>query len=146
MNALQWLFGALLAGSVAYTVLGYRHKYGALSGKSRLFRTVGLVLMDLLLLTVLMFFSTDWDAMLYKVGVSTEDSAARVLLSKGLYFATWMLLSVLTVGCAALDSLENFSVYRRQRREALDQMVQETIAASVARRTAGQSDMPTSTP
>ena len=140
MNLFQWLFGGLLAASLAYTVWGYQRKYGALSGKSRLFRTVGLVLLNLLLVSVVTYFGTDWDAMLYKIGVPTEQNARIVLLSKGLYFSTWLLLSVLTLGCAGLDSLENFSIYRKQRREALDEMVGAAIAASAAKHAARQGD------
>lgn len=136
MNAFQWLFGLLLAAAVAYTVWGYPHKYGALSGKSRLFRTVGIVLIDLLLLTVLMYFSTDWKAMQYRIGVPSQDSTRLVKASQLLYGTTWVLLSVLIVGTAGLDSLENFTIYRKKRREALDQMIQEAVAASQAKRAA----------
>ena len=117
MNVFVWLWGTLLAAALFYTVWGYGRKYGALSGKSRLFRTVGIVLLDLLLATVVIFFATDWDAMRYRVGTPSQQASQLVVLSQGLYFATWLLLSVLIVGCASLDSLENYSIYRKQRRE-----------------------------
>jgi hypothetical protein len=39
----------------------------------------------------------------------------------------------LLVGIAGLDSLENFTIYRKQRREAVDEMIQEAVAASRAK-------------
>ena len=137
MNLFQVFFGALLAGSVGYTVWGYSRKYGALSGKSRLFRMVGLVLINLLLLTVLMYFSTDWNAMRYRIGIPSQTSSRLVLASQALYGTTWVLLSVLAVGTAGLDSLENFSIYRKKRREVLDEMIQEAISSSREKRAAG---------
>ena len=136
MNVFAWLWGTLLAAALSYTVWGYGKKYGALSGKSRLFRTVGMILLDLLLTTVVVYFCTDWNAMRYRIGTPSEQAAQLVALSQGLYFATWFLVSVLILGCAGLDSLENFSIYRKQRREALDELVAGAIAASVAKREA----------
>jgi len=136
MNVFQWGFGALLAGTIAYTVWGYPRKYGALSGKSRLFRTVGIVLANLFLITVLLYFSTDWDAMRYRIGVPTQDSARLVRASQLLYGVTWVMLSILLVGIAGLDSLENYTVYRKRRREAVDELIQEAVAASQAKRAA----------
>lgn len=134
MNVFQWVFGALLAGTVGYTIWGYPRKYGALSGKSRLFRTVGMVLANLLLLTVFLYFSTDWTAMKYRIGVPSQDSARLVKASQLLYGTTWVLLATLLVGTAGLDSLENFTIYRKRRREAVDEMIQEAVAASQAKR------------
>lgn len=136
MNVFQWVFGALLAGTVGYTIWGYPRKYGALSGKSRLFRTLGLVLVNLLVFTVFLYFSTDWNAMQYRIGVPSQDSARLVKASQLLYGVTWVLLTILLVGVAGLDSLENFTIYRRQRREAVDEMIQDAIAASQAKRAA----------
>ncbi len=136
MNVFQWGFGALLAGTVAYTVWGYPRKYGAMSGKSRLFRTVGIVLANLFLLTVLLYFSTDWNAMQYRIGVPSQDSARLVKASQLLYGVTWVMLSILLVGIAALDSLENFTVYRKIRREAVEEMIRDAVAAGQAKRAA----------
>lgn len=134
MNVFQWVFGALLAGTVGYTIWGYPRKYGALSGKSRLFRTVGMVLANLLLLTVFLYFSTDWTAMKYRIGVPSQDSERLVKASQLLYGTTWVLLATLLVGTAGLDSLENFTIYRKRRREAVDEMIQEAVAANQAKR------------
>lgn len=136
MSLFQWVFGGLLAIALAATVWGYPHKYGALSGRSRLFRTVGVVLIDLLLITVLMYFSTDWTAMKYRVGMTSSDALKLVAASQALYLVTWVIIMIWSVGMGLLDALENFSVYRRQRRQALDEMIQEAIAASQAKRLA----------
>jgi peptidoglycan biosynthesis protein MviN/MurJ (putative lipid II flippase) len=136
MNLFQWVFGGLLAVALVVTVWGYPRKYGALSGRSRLFRTVGILLLDLLLITIVMYFSTDWLAMRFRVGIETEKNIQLIAASKLLYFTTWVIITILTLGMGMLDALENFTVYRKQRREALDDMIQDAIAASQAKRLA----------
>ena len=136
MNPLQWVFGGLLVVALAATVWGYPHKYGALSGRSRLFRTVGILLLDLLLITIVMYLSTDWIAMKYQVGRSASDSLKLIAASRLLYFTTWVIITILTLGMGMLDALENFTVYRKQRRQALDDMIQDAIAASQAKKLA----------
>ena len=63
MLTAQIVLGLCLLGALTYTVLAYPNKYGALSGRSRLFRTVGLFLLDVLLALVLMYTFID-----FKVG------------------------------------------------------------------------------
>jgi len=136
MNPLQSLFSILLGIGVVYTVWGYPRKYGALSGRSRLFRTIGLVLINLLLITLLIFASTDWNEQLYHVGSIPENARRMVKISQLLYYVTWLILGLFLLGVAMLDGLENFTIYRRQRREALENMIAEAVAAQKQKRVA----------
>lgn len=134
MNALQLIFGILFGISAVYTVWGFPRKYGALSGRSRLFRTIGMVLINLLLVTLVIFFSTDWNGQLYQVGVDPARARYMVKISQLLYFVTWLLMGVFLMGVALFDSLENFTLYRRQRREALEKMIADAVAVQQQKR------------
>src|SRR5205085_87219 len=109
MNPLQILFGFLVALAAWGTVWGYPRKYGALSGRSRLFRMVGVLLLDLLVITLLIFVSTNWEAQMFRVGIKPTDAKNIVHASQLLYFTTWLLIGLLLLGVAMLDWLENFT-------------------------------------
>lgn len=116
MTAMQFILGILLAAALGYTVIGYPHKYGALTGRSRLFRTVGLCVIDLLL--VLGFFGTFAD---FRTGVDPRLAQVRYLL----YLLSCLTLLLTLPLIAALDALEVYSVARRERREYLNKIVEE---------------------
>lgn len=129
MNPLQMLFGALLAVSVLVTVLGYRRKYGALSGRSRLFRTAGMGMINLLLVVLMVFFGMNRQEMLAAGGDPRVFALRQVVM---LLVITFLILSL--VGLAALDVLENVVVYRRERRQAFQQMIRDEIEAQAQKR------------
>lgn len=129
MNPLQMLFGALLAVSVLVTVLGFRRKYGALSGRSRLFRTAGMGIINLLLVVLIVFFGMDKQATL-AAGGDPRVFALRTLIL--LLVITFLILSL--VGLVALDALENIVVYRRERRQAFQQMIRDEIESQARKR------------
>ncbi len=119
MNAASVIAGLLFASACAYTVVAYPNKYGALTGRSRLFRTAGLFLLDLLLGLVLLGVSLDW--------TPPADPALRRALVFRLFALTlacvFLALSLLCV--AALDWLEIQVVIRRSRRDVLVKMAEE---------------------
>ena len=116
MTAMQIFLGMVLAAALGYTVLGYPGKYGALTGRSRLFRTVGLCIFDLLL--ILLFLGAFVD---FNEGVVERVAAIRRLL----YLMSCVTLTLTLPLIAALDALESYSSVRRERREFLNKLVEE---------------------
>ena len=115
MQAPQIILAVLLGGAVLYTVFGYRSRYGALSGRSRLFRTLGLVIMDLLFaLSLMWFFIPFGDG---KLG------AVRNLL----YISSCVILALALLCIAMLDALETIVTARREERNFVRQILQEEI-------------------
>jgi hypothetical protein len=113
MSLAQIVLALVLAAACAYTVAGYPRRYGALSGRSRLFRTVGLFLLDLLLFLVLlgtMISFTD----LERPRVGALRAVAYLLA------CVFLLFSVICI--ALLDWLESLVAYRRAHREMLHRM------------------------
>ena len=115
MQAPQIILAVLLAGAVLYTVLGYPHRYGALSGRSRLFRTLGLVIIDLLLALVLMWFFINFG--------DSKIGAVRQLF----YILSCVILALALLCIAALDSLETIVAARREESKFVRQVLQEEI-------------------
>lgn len=115
MQAPQILLAVLLGGSVLYTVFGYRHRYGALSGRSRLFRTLGLMVMDLLLALSLMWFFIPF------------GDGRLGLARQGFYIASCVVLVLALLCIAMLDALETIVAARREERNFVRQILQEEI-------------------
>jgi hypothetical protein len=116
MTGAQIILGILLLIAVGYTILGYPNKYGALTGRSRLYRTVGLLIIDLLLMLVLMGTLIDfYDGVTKNVG----------LLRQAFYWSSCLLLGLMLPLVAALDALESFVAVRREKREFLEKIVRE---------------------
>ena len=116
MNAFQVILALLFAASCAYTVLGYPSRYGALSGRSRLFRTVGLFLLNLLLGLVLLYTFID-----FKVGASDRAAALRAII----YLLACIFLGLSLMCIAVLDWLESLVAYRNAQRDILYKMARE---------------------
>ena len=115
MTAAQVVLGLLFVGACVYTIVGYPKRYGALSGRSRLFRTAGLFLLDLLLLLVLM-----------RAFLVFEESRLGALRSALYWFSClFMALSLLCI--ALLDALESYVTVRREQRAILQKAIQEEI-------------------
>jgi hypothetical protein len=127
MTPAQIGLAVLLVGAMLYTVYGYPHHYGALTGRSRLFRTVGLVVIDLLLVLVLMGMSID-----FKADVTPQIAVLRAAL----YWGACVILGLSLPCIALLDALESYTAVRREKRDFMQQMIQEEIEKVQAR--AGQ--------
>ena len=115
MQAPQIILAVLLVGAVLYTVFGYRSRYGALSGRSRLFRTLGLVVMDLLLALSLMWFFIPF------------GDGRLGLARQGFYIASCVVLVLALLCIALLDALETIVAARREERSFVRQILQEEI-------------------
>ena len=118
MNQVQLILAGLLGVSALVTIFGYSRKYFALSGRSRLFRTVGLVIINLLFVTLIAFCGTDWKAI-------ANPTEAKIRAA--IYLALFGLMTISLFLLASLDVLESLVVYRRERREAMQQMVTEVV-------------------
>ena len=124
MDNTQITLTALLTLAVGYAVWGYPRKYGALSGRSRLYRTAGIGVIILLLLFVLIGVSTDFYA-----GVDRRAAGLR-------QFAHWMAVLLLALSIpliALLDALETSVTGRREKRALLEGMIREEIERAQAR-------------
>ena len=116
MNAAQIILALLFAASCAYTVLGYPGRYGALTGRSRLFRTVGLFLLNLLLGLVLLGTFLD-----FRANASDRVAALRALL----YGSACIFLALSLMCIALLDWLELLVAYRRAQRDIVYKIIQD---------------------
>ncbi len=113
MSPVQILVALLFVVVCAYTVLGYPKGYGALSGRSRLFRTVGLFLLDLLLgLVLLGTFIEFADPLRPRLGP----------LRAFAYMLACVFLALSLVCIALLDWLESLVAYRRAHRDLIYRM------------------------
>lgn len=118
MTGAQIALWLALAVAVAYTVLAYPNKYGALTGRSRLYRTVGLCIIDLLLMLVLMGTYIDF----------FHEVTRRVgLIRQVFYWSSCLVLGLSLPLVAALDALESYSAVRREKRAFLDKMIQDEV-------------------
>lgn len=118
MNALQIALTIGLVGAWGYTVIGYPHKYGALTARSRLFRTLGLLVFDLLLMLVLMWTFIDF----------SKEVGQRVgRIREVFYLASCLVLGLSLPLIALLDALESYTAVRRERREFLQQSIRDEV-------------------
>jgi hypothetical protein len=116
MNPLQLFMGALLIASLFATVFFFPKKYGSLSGKSFLFRTTGMVLLNLLLFLMVVIVAGKF--------APGREGVLRLTL---LYFGA-LLVGIGAVFVALLDSLETYVAGRRERRVQNLNLIEETIA------------------
>jgi hypothetical protein len=119
MSAGQVVLAVLFAAACIYTVVGYPHRYGALTGRSRLFRTVGITLLVLFLGLVLLYTFLDFQA-----SVPSRRIAA---LRQITYLAACFFLALTLLCLALLDWLEALVFYRREQRSLLHQMAREEM-------------------
>jgi hypothetical protein len=115
MNAPGIVFAVLLSAAVFYTVWGWPRRYHALSGRSRLFRTVGLALLNLVLALALLWGFIDFG--------SGRVAAVRQLL----YLDSCVLVIVSLLFVAALDALETFVAAKREQKAFVHEMLEAEI-------------------
>ena len=118
MSATQVALGVMTLAALVYTVLAYPDKYGALTGRSRLFRTIGVCLLDLLFLLATMATFIDFTA-----GVAPRIGPIRALF----YLGSCLFLVFSLVAISLLDALESFSTIRRERKGELERILRSEI-------------------
>ena len=108
--------------SVIYAVRGYPSGYGALSKRSRLYRTAALGLLILLIIVAFVGFSLPL------------DGPKRLIAFRQISILLVSVMLALSLVCAAgLDALESYSVVRRQERLA-NQKVAEDLQCQLSGR------------
>lgn len=113
MSPAQIVLALAFTFACTYTLVAYPHKYGALSGRSRLFRTIGLFLLNLLLGLVLLYTFLDFGA----------NASERVANFREITFLLACIFLGLALICIALlDWLESLVAYRRAQRQNLYDM------------------------
>ena len=113
MSPLILIFWGLLIVSVGITLWGYRRGYGALSGRSRLFRTSGMGLLDLLIFLGLVYLTR-----------SLHNKLPPLQMLS--FLAAFLGLGVSLVCIALLDALESVVAMRRVERQVMQQVIEET--------------------
>jgi membrane protease YdiL (CAAX protease family) len=108
--------------TVIFAVRGYPSGYGALSKRSRLYRTAALGLLILLIIVAFVGFSLPL------------DGPKKLIAFRQISILLVSVMLALSLVCAAgLDALESYSVVRRQERLA-NQKVAEELQAQLQRR------------
>ena len=100
--------------TVIFAVCGYPSGYGALSKRSRLYRTAALGLLILLIIVAYVGFSLP------------IDGPKKLIAFRQLSILLVSVMLALSLVCAAgLDALESYSVVRRQERIANQQVAED---------------------
>ena len=120
--SLAVFFGVLLAVAIVLTMLFYSRGYGALSPRSRLYRTAGMVMLCLFLVLLTIFMGREF--------------VGRI----GLLQKLALLISIYCLGIslpciALLDALESFVTVRKAER-VIQQAIQQTIEEAQKQRNA----------
>jgi len=114
-----------IATTVIVLVAGYPRGYGALSPRSRLYRTGGLGLMLVLLIVGVAY-----------VSLPPLDGSRITAFRYLMLFGIGVMIALAVACVAVLDALESLSVLRREQRTALHSMAEDTarVAEAVRRR------------
>jgi hypothetical protein len=124
VDSTQITLTVLLVLTAGVAIWGYPRKYGALSGRSRLYRTAGVGVLVFLLTLILVGTYTDFYA-----GVTRQIGALRAAAHLGA-----VLILVLSLPfIALLDALETYVTGRREKRALLEQMIREEIERAQAK-------------
>jgi membrane protease YdiL (CAAX protease family) len=108
--------------TVIFAVRGYPSGYGALSNRSRLYRTAALGLLILLIIVAFVGFSLPL------------DGPRKLIAFRQISILLVSVMLALSLVCAAgLDALESYSVVRRQERLA-NQKVAEELQSRLQKR------------
>jgi len=108
--------------TVIFAVRGYPSGYGALSNRSRLYRTAALGLLILLIIVAFVGFSLPL------------DGPRKLIAFRQISILLVSVMLALSLVCAAgLDALESYSVVRRQERLA-NQKVAEELQSQLQKR------------
>jgi len=109
--------------TVIFAVRGYPSGYGALSKRSRLYRTAALGLLILLIIVAFVGFSLPL------------DGPKKLIAFRQISILLVSVMLALSLVCAAgLDALESYSVVRRQERLANQKVAEELQSQLQARK------------
>ena len=111
---MQVALAVVFVMSVIFAVRGYPSGYGALSQRSRLYRTAALGLLILLIIVAFVGFSLPL------------DGPKKLIAFRQLSILLVSVMLALSLVCAAgLDALESYSVVRRQERLANQRVAED---------------------
>ena len=111
---MQVALAVVFVMTVIFAVRGYPSGYGALSKRSRLYRTAALGLLILLIIVAYVGFSLP------------IDGPKKLIAFRQLSILLVSVMLALSLVCAAgLDALESYSVVRRQERIANQQVAED---------------------
>lgn len=114
---MQIALAIIFVMAVIFAVRGYPSGYGALSKRSRLYRTAALGLLILLIIVAFVGFSLPL------------DGPKKLIAFRQLSILLVSVMLALSLVCAAgLDALESYSVVRRQERLANQKVAEELKA------------------
>jgi membrane protease YdiL (CAAX protease family) len=113
----QIALAVIFVMTVIFAVRGYPSGYGALSKRSRLYRTAALGLLILLIIVAVVGFSLPL------------DGPKKLIAFRQISILLVSVMLALSLVCAAgLDALESYSVVRRQERLANQKVAEELQA------------------
>lgn len=119
---MQIALAVIFVLTVIFAVRGYPSGYGALSNRSRLYRTAALGLLILLIIVAFVGFSLPL------------DGPRKLIAFRQISILLVSVMLALSLVCAAgLDALESYSVVRRQERLA-NQKVAEELQSQLQQR------------
>ncbi len=119
---MQIALAVIFVLTVIFAVRGYPSGYGALSNRSRLYRTAALGLLILLIIVAFVGFSLPL------------DGPRKLIAFRQISILLVSVMLALSLVCAAgLDALESYSVVRRQERLA-NQKVAEELQSRLQKR------------
>lgn len=119
---MQIALAVIFVLTVIFAVRGYPSGYGALSNRSRLYRTSALGLLILLIIVAFVGFSLPL------------DGPRKLIAFRQISILLVSVMLALSLVCAAgLDALESYSVVRRQERLA-NQKVAEELQSQLQKR------------
>lgn len=114
---MQIALAVIFVMTVIFAVRGYPSGYGALSKRSRLYRTAALGLLILLIIVAFVGFSLPL------------DGPKKLIAFRQISILLVSVMLALSLVCAAgLDALESYSVVRRQERLANQKVAEELQA------------------
>lgn len=103
--------------TVLFAIRGYPNGYGALSNRSRLYRTAALGLLILLIIVAFVGFSLPL------------DGPKKLIAFRQISILLVSVMLALSLVCAAgLDALESYSVVRRQERLANQKVAEDLLS------------------
>ena len=119
---MQIALAVIFVLTVIFAVRGYPSGYGALSNRSRLYRTAALGLLILLIIVAFVGFSLPL------------DGPRKLIAFRQISILLVSVMLALSLVCAAgLDAIESYSVVRRQERLA-NQKVAEELQSQLQKR------------
>jgi len=119
MSILQMVLALSFLGTLAYLIIGWPKRFGALSDRSWRYRVAGIGLL-------LLLFALGWFAANIMVTKGDKVGALRYMS----LLLSCILLTISLACVALLDALESYAAIRRERRAELNKLIDETTRAA----------------